>query len=408
MDRKSHREEAMPDSKPDEKDNRKLDSGLSRRELLHTASAGLAVSLAGSLVPVWGESKPAPTPAAPQAPSGTEVSEMPRPPQNPPAAPDGNMSIDPEHIFIPERVKNPITTVTEPVRDSRIPMEMIYVESVDGMYAPIGVRKPAGKGPFPFIVFAHMNGGMGTEWIREWTQYGSWTLEQFVKAGYAVAWMRYRAEVSRDPVYGKARLMEATREGRQLFNRAPLEYDDAISIIKYVKTLPYVDPERVGYVGLSHGGEMLMKITSEYDGLRAGIASEPASIDFLARRPQPPNPNGPPPETFKVNTPEMQAEAVQKLRGQIDMAVAMQRIQTIKTPIRVQGRDRDHNQATFRLNYELLKEAGKDVVWQSYDHDEHGFIFVRRNKQGVYAPDPIQLQVVKDSMAYLDGYLKKT
>jgi hypothetical protein len=65
------------------------------------------------------------------------------------------------------------------------------------------------------------------------------------------------------------------------------------------------------------------------------------------------------------------------------------------------------NQAVFRLNYELLKDAGKEPVWQSYDHDEHGFIFVRRNSQGAYAPDAIQLQVVKDSIAYLDGYLKK-
>ena len=103
----------------------------------------------------------------------------------------------------------------------------------------------------------------------------------------------------------------------------------------------------------------------------------------------------------------MQREAVEKLRGQIDMGVAMERVNAISTPIRVQGRDRDHNQEVFRLNYELLKDAGKPTVWQSYDHDEHGFIFVRRNSQSAYAPDPIQLQVVKDSIAYLDGYLKK-
>src|SRR6202049_4718240 len=167
------------------------------------------------------------------------------------------------------------------------------------------------------ILFAHMNGGLGVQWIREWTQNGSWTQEQFLQAGYAVAWMRYRGEVNNS--YG-ARLVEKKREGRQLLNRGPLEYDDAISIIKYVKTLPYIDPNRVGYVGLSHGGEMLMKITSEYDGLRAGIASEPASIDFLARKPQPRDPNAPPPpETMKVNTEEMQRKAVEELRGGIDI-----------------------------------------------------------------------------------------
>jgi len=316
-----------------------------------------------------------------------------------------NASIDPEHIFFTQPVKNPIAEVVEPVEGSDKPLHLIYVETVDGMYAPIGLRKPPGNGPFPIILFAHMNGGLGTQWIREWTQNGSWTLEQFLKAGYVVAWMRYRAEVKTG--YG-IRLVEGKQEGRQIFNRGPFEYEDAISIIKFAKTLPYVDPNRVGYLGLSHGGEMLMKVASEYDGLRAAIASEPASIDYLARRPRPRDPNAPPPpETMKVNTEEMQRKAVEELRGRIDLAVAMERINAVKTPILVQGRERDHNQAIFRLNYELLREAGKDVDWKSYDHDEHGFIFVKRNEKGVYAPDPTQLQIVKDSIAYFDRYMKK-
>jgi dienelactone hydrolase len=370
---------------------------LSRREWLNGASVGVAASLAGVLLPARGKA---------ERPEANWFAEAIAAEGGAAQEPAKNASIDPEHIFVPQPVKNPATVVTEPVMGSSIPLQLTYVETVDGMYAPVGVRKPAGNGPFPFVVFAHMNGGMGAQWIREWTQYGSWTLEQFLKSGYAVAWMRYRAEVGKDPVYG-APLKEGMREGRQIFNRAPLEYDDAISIIQWVKTLPYADPERVGYVGLSHGGEMLMKITSEYHGLRAGIASEPASIDFLARRPIPRDPNAPPvPETFPVNPPDRQQEAVEKLRGQIDMAVAKERINAIRTPIRVQGRDRDHNQAVFRLNYELLKEANKEVVWASYDHDEHGFIFVRRNALGAYVPDSMQRQVVKDSLAYMDEHLK--
>ena len=317
----------------------------------------------------------------------------------------GNASIDPEHIFFTQPVKNPITDVIEPVRDSEFPLHLIYVETIDGMYAPIGLRKPPGNGPFPAILFAHMNGGLGTQWIREWTQNGSWTLEQFLKAGYAVALIRYRAEVKEG--YGTP-LVEGKQEGRQIFNRGPFEYEDAISIIKFVKTLPYVDPDRVGYLGLSHGGEMLMKIASEYNGLRAGIASEPASIDYLARRPQPRDPSAPPPpETMKVNSEEMQRKAVEELRGRIDTNVAMQRINAVKMPILVQGRERDHNQAIFRLNYELLRDAGKKVEWKSYDHEEHGFIFVKRNAQGVYAPDAAQLEIVKDSIAYFDRQMKK-
>jgi dienelactone hydrolase len=315
-----------------------------------------------------------------------------------------NASIDPDHIFFTQPVKGPVTDVTEPVKGSDLPLHMIYVQTADGLYAPIGLRKPPGNGPFPIILFAHMNGGLGVPWIREWAQNGDWTLEQFLKAGYAVAWTRYRAEVKEG--YGTP-LVEGKQEGRQIFNRGPFEYEDEISIIKFVKTLPYVDPNRVGYLGLSHGGEMLMKIASEYDGLRAGIASEPASIDFLARKPQPRDPNAPPPpETMKENTPEMQRKAVEVLRGRIDTPVAMARINAIKTPIFIQGRDRDHHQDIFRLNYELLHEAGKDVQWKSYDDDEHGFIFVKRDPEGVYRPNPVQIQIVKDSIAYFDRYMK--
>lgn len=97
-----------------------------------------------------------------------------------------NASIDPEHIFFTQPVKNPVTEVVELVKGSDTPLHLVYVETVDGRYAPIGLRKPPGNGPFPIILFAHMSGGLGTPWIREWMQNGSWTLEQFLKAGYAV------------------------------------------------------------------------------------------------------------------------------------------------------------------------------------------------------------------------------
>jgi hypothetical protein len=45
------------------------------------------------------------------------------------------------------------------------------------------------------------------------------TLEQFLMAGYAVAWMRYRVEVGKNPLYD-TRLVEGTREG-QIFDRPP-------------------------------------------------------------------------------------------------------------------------------------------------------------------------------------------
>jgi len=293
--------------------------------------------------------------------------------------------------------------ITETVDGSDFPVHLAYVETIDGLYTPIGIRKPEGDGPFPIVLFASGNGGEGMAWVRDATQNRSWTQEQFVKAGYAVAWTRYRAEVELAYAnYGQ--LIEDTRQGRQLLNRGPLEYEDMISIIEFVKTLPYVDPARVGYMGMSHGGEMAFKITSEYDGLRAAIASEPANHEFLALTPD---------DTAHIN-PEsglrdiesMLMRETEKVRGRIDLDLAQQRISTIKTPILVQGRNGDELQGIFRVGYDLLQEAGKDAEWKSYEHDVHGFVYVARNAAGVYDPDEVQMQGVNDSIAFFDRYMK--
>ncbi len=316
-----------------------------------------------------------------------------------------NHSIDPAWLFVPEQISGSELVVTESVMGSDIPVQYRFVELLDGVYAPIGVRTPEGDGPFPTVVFAHMNGGFGLRWVREWTNYGSGTLEQFLDAGYAVVWMRYRAEV--DTLYGDD-LTVREFQGRQRYSRGPLEYEDAIAIVEYVKGLPAVDSDRVGWLGVSHGGEMLMKVASEYGGLRAGVAAEPASMDYLALLPPDPNaqPTEPLPETMDVNTVEMQAETLSALRGRLDTPVITRRIDAVTIPILTVSRVRDHNQAVFRLSYELLQEAGKEAEWKSYDHDHHGFIFIQRNAAGEYAPDSIQSEAVRDVIAFFDRHMK--
>lgn len=293
--------------------------------------------------------------------------------------------------------------ITESVEGSDIPVHLAYVETIDGLYTPIGIRKPPGDGPFPMILFASGNGGGGMAWVRDATQNRSWTQEQFVEAGYAVAWMRYRAEVEL-AYHNYGKLIQDVRQGRQLLNRGPLEYEDVISIIEYVKTLPYVDPERVGYMGMSHGGEMAFKITSEYDGLTAAIASEPANHEFLALTPD--DTAHVNPESGMRDIESMLMRETQKVRGRIDLQVAQQRISTIDTPIFVQGRNSDELQGIFRVGYDLLQEAGKEAEWKSYEHDEHGFVYVQRNDEGVYDPDPVQREGVQDSIAFFDRHMK--
>jgi dienelactone hydrolase len=295
------------------------------------------------------------------------------------------------------------SVIVEPVRGSEIPVQLMYVEMVDGVYAPIGLRVPPGGGPFPLVLFAYGNGGGGMAVVREFTQNVSFTQEQFLQAGYAVAWLRYRAEV--DYAYDNiGKLIEDKRQGRQLLNRGPLEYEDVIAIAEYVKTLPMIAAERMGYMGMSHGGEMAFKIAAEYHGFRAMIASEPAAHEFLRLRPDATAHINP--ETGLLNVEKMLMREASKVRPRITEDVALARVRPITTPIFVQGRNSDELQGIFRVCYDLLAELGKDAKWASYEHNAHGFVFVRRNEDGAYTPDAVQTQAIKDSIGFFDQYLK--
>ena len=282
-------------------------------------------------------------------------------------------------------------------------VELAYVEVWDGLYAPIGVSKPDGDGPFPIILLASGNGGGGMAWVRDAMANRGYIVDRLVEAGYACAWLRYRTEVELGYNDGGP-LVRDVRQGRELFNRSPLEYEDEIAIIEYVKTIPHVDPDRVGLIGMSHGGEMVMKITSEYHGVAAAVASEPASHEYLALTPD--DTAHVKPETGLRDIESMMMTETDKVRRRIDHQVAGDRISGIDTPILVMGRETDELQGIFRLNYELLKEAGKDVEWVSYDHDLHGYVYPQRGSDGVYEVNEVQHEAIAAVIAYLDRHLK--
>ncbi len=300
-------------------------------------------------------------------------------------------TLDPENV-----------TITEPVAGSDYPVDLMYVETWDGLYAPIGMRKPAGPGPFPVVLLASGNGGGGMAWVRDAVANRGYIMERLLEAGFACAWLRYRSEVELGYHEG-GKLVRDIRQGRDLFNRSPLEYEDEIAIIDYVKALPWIDPERVGMIGMSHGGEMVLKITSEYDGAAVAVASEPAAHEFLALTPD--DTVTVDAETRLRNIEQMQMAEVEKVRRRIDENVAAERIATIDTPILVMGRETDHLQGIFRCTYDLLAEAGKEVEWVSYDHPLHGYIYPVRGADGEYEVDDVQQEAIGGVIAYVARHI---
>ncbi len=299
--------------------------------------------------------------------------------------------MDPDHV-----------TIIEEVEGSDIPVELKYLETWDGLYAPIGLRLPQGPGPHPLVLLASGNGGGGMAWVRDAVANRGYIMDRLLERGYASAWIRYRSEVELGYENG-GRLIRDTRQGRDMFNRSPLEYEDEIAVVEQLRDDPRIDADRIGLIGMSHGGEMVLKITSEYQGIAAAVASEPASHEFLALSPD--DTAFVDPSTGLRNIEEMQMVETDKVRARIDTAKALERIAPIETPILVMGRDDDHLQGVFRTSYELLAEEGKPVEWVSWDHDLHGYVFPLRGSDGDYEVNDVQLAAIAGVLDFLDQHM---
>lgn len=294
------------------------------------------------------------------------------------------------------QVENKNITFSEEVEEKNV--EYSLIETWDGLYTPVASRKPSGGGPFPVVLLAAGNGGEGLSWLMDAVRNRAYTMDRLVEAGFACAWLRYRTEVELGYNNG-GDMVRDMRQGREMFNRSPLEYEDEIAIIDHFKSQSWVDPNKIGVIGMSHGGEMALKIVSEYHGLAAAVASEPASHEYLALKPD---------ETAFVNQDtglrnieEMQMAEVEKVRNRIDLTLAKKRIDGIDTPVLVMGRDGDHLQGIFRTSFELLLEAGKDVEWVSYDHDYHGYVFPIKGNDGNYILNDLQINAIEHVVTWL-------
>jgi predicted acyl esterase len=186
-------------------------------------------------------------------------------------------------------------------------------------------------------------------------------------------------------------------ENRTLKSSATLDSDDLLAVLQYLRALPFCNG-RVGMIGVSHGGEMILKAAAEAGtALAAGVVIEGASHEFLGVDTGPGAPR---------QDNELQYQDIEVVRAHADKAQAMARIGRIATPVLHLGRDRDHLQGIFQLAHEWMREAGKDSTWTSFDHPEHGYPFIYRQPDGSYRPDPVQAEAYHLMMDFLDRRLK--
>jgi dienelactone hydrolase len=262
------------------------------------------------------------------------------------------------------------------------------------------VRKPAGNGPFPVVTMGFGEGREGMLKVEDLTRRLAPMQDRMIARGYVVATINYRNEVPHfyeDEYHSGHNLPDSISGGRRMLKSNPtLDHEDLIAILRYLRTLPYVDKNGIGAMGVSHSGEMILKAASQYD-FNAGVCIEPAAHEFLSVNTGPSAPR---------EGTEIQYQDVEVVRRNANKAAAMERIKTIHTPILIMGRDQDHLQGIFKLTYEWMKEAGKDVTWVSYNHPVHGYVFSYREADGSYKPDAVQEKAFETAMTCLDQHLK--
>jgi dienelactone hydrolase len=288
---------------------------------------------------------------------------------------------------------------TKSIKGSSIPGDYTFVLTRDEIYVPIIVRKPKGNGPFPAITMASGEGREGMKKVEHLTETLVQMQDRMIARGYVVATVNYRNEIpyayedSKPP----QNLSDSISGGHRMLKSGPtLDHEDLIAAIRYLQTLPYVDKNGVGAMGVSHSGEMIMKAAAEYT-FGAGVCIEPADHEFLTVNTGPTAPR-------KDN--EIQYNDIEVARRNANKTEAMERIRRVNTPILIFGRETDHQQGIFKLTYEWLKEAGKDAEWQSFDHPTHGYVFIYNQPDGSYKPDETQTKAFGIAMDYFDKHLK--
>ncbi|MGH3384421.1 MAG: alpha/beta hydrolase family protein [Nocardioidaceae bacterium] len=281
------------------------------------------------------------------------------------------------------------------------PVEYFLAETFDGLYTPYALRVPSGAGPHPFVLIASGNGGGGMAWLRDRAHRFRHVTDRLLDAGYACAWTRYRSEVELGYQDG-GDLKVDVRQGMQLMNRAPLEYEDEVAILRHVAENPRIDAERLLHLGMSHAGEMLFKLCSQYPGLlRAGVAAEPANHEVLTLALD----SEPTVETADGlrDIESLEIRDTEHARRRItDPDEVMRRLSGVDIPVLVLGREQDELQGIFRLTYELLATLRDDVEWRTWSHDVHGYIYPENDGTGTPQVDEVQREALAAIIDFFD------
>ena len=139
---------------------------------------------------------------------------------------------------------------------------MTYKSRADGLEIPAYLFAPLVKNPAGHAALVWVHGGVHSNWGL-----GMWPfVREAVQKGYVVITPNYRGSTG----YGN--------DFHRKIDYGGMEVDDVYSSIDYLKTQSYVDMDRLGMMGWSHGGFITsLNLTREGQPFRAGVAMVPVT-----------------------------------------------------------------------------------------------------------------------------------
>ena len=171
------------------------------------------------------------------------------------------------------------------MRDAQLAIHQEHVSyHCDGHTLAGYLYKPAGRGPFPAVVWNHgseqspaVAKQFGT--LADILNAAGYVLFAPVRRGhgesqgpYIVDQIKHERQLHGDDAAD--RLMVRLMEGPQL--------DDQLAGLKYLKTLPYVNLHRLGVMGASHGAIQSLLGAESMAGYKAAVAISPAAESWKA------------------------------------------------------------------------------------------------------------------------------
>jgi dipeptidyl aminopeptidase/acylaminoacyl peptidase len=213
--------------------------------------------------------------AAQQAPPAPATTSQPRPQRpQPPMDPDRAqrlyVSADPKDhspgtnfqrdIEAKQKIDERYAEVTKGAVDFQ---KVKYKSSVGDLEIPAYLFQPLNKrGAKGHAAMVWVHGGVHGNWdTRLWP-----FVKEAVDRGYVIICPDYRGSTG----YGEAFHNEIDYGG--------YEIDDTMSAVEYLKTLPHVDPDRIGIMGWSHGGYItLFSVFRDKTPFKAAAAIVPVT-----------------------------------------------------------------------------------------------------------------------------------